>query len=64
MWARVGHYLGTACSNLTLTLSVEKIVIGGGVMKRTVLYDHVRKSFLKGLNGYISNPAVMTEKGV
>jgi fructokinase len=42
VWDKVGYYLGTACANLTLTLSIEKLVIGGGVMKRSLLYDKVR----------------------
>jgi len=34
IWDIIGHYLGTMCANLTLTLSLQKIVIGGGVMNR------------------------------
>ena len=39
-----------------MTLSPEKIVIGGGVMNRTILYDKIRKSCFDHLNGYISHP--------
>lgn len=46
IWDIIGHYLGTMCANLTLTLSVEKIVIGGGVMNRgEVLFKKIRESF-------------------
>jgi fructokinase len=34
IWDIIGYYLGTMCSNLTLTLSLEKIIIGGGIMNR------------------------------
>ena len=44
IWEILGFYLGTMCSNLTLTVSVQKIVIGGGVMNRgEVLFKHIRK---------------------
>ena len=46
IWDILGYYLGTMCSNLTLTLSLEKIVIGGGVMNRgEVLFQKIRKNF-------------------
>jgi len=53
VWEKVGYYLGVACANLTLIGSFEKIVIGGGVMNRELLYDVIRKHFLLELNGYI-----------
>lgn len=34
VWDMIGFYLGTMCANLTLTVSIEKIVIGGGVLLR------------------------------
>ena len=46
IWEMLGYYLGTMCANLTLTLSVQKIVIGGGVMNRgEVLFKKIRKHF-------------------
>ena len=53
VWDKVGYYLGICCANLTLTLSIEKIVIGGGVMNRTILYEKIRKHFHDCLKGYI-----------
>lgn len=56
MWDIIGHYLGTMCANLTLTLSVEKIVIGGGVMNRgEVLFKKIRESFKKRLANYLQH---------
>jgi fructokinase len=56
IWDKVGYYLGVCCANLTLTLSVEKIVLGGGVMNQEVLFDKIRKHFSEAINGYIDNP--------
>lgn len=54
IWEIIGFYLGTMCANLTLTLSLEKIVIGGGIMKRgEVLLNQIRKSFKERINGYL-----------
>ena len=45
VWDVVAHYLGTFCANLYLTLSVERIILGGGVMNRAILLDKIRKVF-------------------
>lgn len=46
VWDMVGYYLGVMCANLCLTLSLEKIVIGGGVMLRgEVLLSKIHKHF-------------------
>jgi len=56
IWDIIGHYLGTMCANLTLTLSVEKIVIGGGVMNRgEVLFKKIRDSFKKRIADYLQH---------
>ena len=45
------------CANLTLTLSLEKIVIGGGIMKRgEVLLNHIREAFKERIAGYLEHP--------
>ena len=50
----IGYYLGIMCANLTLTVSVEKIVIGGGVMLRgQPLLTKIHEHFLKIINGYL-----------
>jgi fructokinase len=43
IWEMIGYYLGIMCANLTLTLSLEKIVLGGGVLMRgEVLMQKIR----------------------
>mmetsp|Transcript_8624 Transcript_8624/g.6391 ORF Transcript_8624/g.6391 Transcript_8624/m.6391 type:complete len:89 (+) Transcript_8624:739-1005(+) len=38
---------------MAFTLSIEKIIIGGGVMQRKVLYDKIRKHLFEKLAGYL-----------
>ena len=56
VWEIVGYYLGIMCANLTLTLSLEKIVLGGGVIMRgEVVMQKIRSNFLKAINGYLKH---------
>jgi len=64
VWDIVGYYLGTMCANLTLTVSVEKIVIGGGVMLRgEPLLAKIREHYLKTINGYLQHRK-LTKEGI
>jgi fructokinase len=47
-------YLGTALADLCLTLSPERIILGGGVMKLPSLLEAVRGQFLDRLGGYLT----------
>ena len=53
VWDILAHYLGIFCSNLYLTTSVERIILGGGVLKREVLLTKIREVFTKNINGYV-----------
>jgi fructokinase len=50
--ALVADYLGQLCATLTLILSPQKIVIGGGVMKTAGLFAHTHAAMQRHLNGY------------
>ncbi len=52
-------YLAQMCVNLIMTLSPERIILGGGVMQREALLEQVRKETLRLLNGYIQAPAII-----
>ena len=52
------YYLAQMCVNLILTLSPERIVLGGGVMQRTALLPMVRKETQRLLGGYVASPMV------
>jgi len=56
VWELIGFYLAHLCVNIVLTISPEVIVLGGGVLKREILYRIVRKQTAQLLNGYISSP--------
>ena len=47
------------CVNLIMTLSPERIILGGGVMQRESLIKQVRAETLRLLNGYIQHPAIL-----
>ncbi|MBE5802552.1 MAG: ROK family protein [Clostridiales bacterium] len=52
------HYLAQMCVNLILTLSPEKIILGGGVLGRECLLPMVRQETLRLLGGYVQSPAI------
>ncbi len=49
--------LGHAMANLVLTVSPERIILGGGVMKIPGLLDATRRQMLASLGGYVDAPA-------
>jgi len=51
-------YLAQMCVNLIMTVSPEKIVVGGGVLERGYLLDRVRKETVRLLGGYIQAPEI------
>ena len=54
IWEIVGEYIGTLCANLYLTLSLQKFVIGGGIMNRgETLFAKIRKHFKAKIGGYL-----------
>ncbi|KAL0233615.1 hypothetical protein PCE1_002128 [Barthelona sp. PCE] len=55
VWNHVAHYLAHCCANITFLTSVEKIVLSGGVMKRSLLFGLIRKRFTEIINGYLKH---------
>ena len=52
------YYLAQMCANLILTMSPERIILGGGVMNRAALLPMVRKETQRLLGGYVASPMV------
>ncbi len=52
-WSFVAHYLSYAVTNLILTLSPERVIMGGGVMQQEHLFPAVRSRVQSHLNGYV-----------
>jgi fructokinase len=57
-WALEGHYLALGISNLICTLSPQRIIVGGGVMKNSGLLPVVRGKVKEFLNGYIRSTEI------
>lgn len=58
-WTFEGYYLAQACANLVLTVSPRKIILGGGVMHQTHLFEMIKQDLKMILNGYIQHPYVL-----
>ncbi len=52
-WDIEAYYLAHLCATALLTVSPEKILLGGGVMARTALFPLIRRKTLSLLNGYL-----------
>ena len=58
-WVLEARYLALALVNLTVTLSPQRIILGGGVMQQPHLFKLVRKEFARLLNGYVQHPEIL-----
>jgi len=58
----VGYYLAQLCINLTLILSPEIIIIGGGIMQRKVIFQHIYRAFPLLLSDYIDHPLLKSDQ--
>jgi len=58
-WRLESHYLALALASLSCTLSPQRILIGGGVMRQAQLFPLVREELNRLLAGYIAVPEVM-----
>lgn len=58
-WALEAGYLACALVNIICTLSPERIILGGGVMRREHLFPAIRRQVRERLNGYVQNPAII-----
>jgi fructokinase len=53
VWELEADYIGTALVNYCMTLSPQKIILGGGVMHQMQLFPLIREKVLEKINGYI-----------
>ena len=60
IWDHAANALANLCVTLLLTVSIEKIVLGGGVLKRRGLMDKIRRRTVLLLNGYLELPEDMS----
>ncbi|KAF0108635.1 MAG: fructokinase [Anaerolineaceae bacterium] len=55
-WELEAGYIASALVNVILTVSPQRIVLGGGVMQRRHLFPLIRAKVKELLNGYIASP--------
>jgi fructokinase len=58
-WQLEAKYLGQALAIYVYVLSPERIILGGGVMKRAELFPLVRRELLNNLAGYVGAPEIL-----
>jgi fructokinase len=57
-WVLEAEYLATGIANLIVTISPQRVVLGGGLMKKSGLIEAVRVGVVKLLNGYVTAPDI------
>ena len=60
-WPLQARYLALALVNLICTLSPQRIIMGGGVMKQRQLLPLVRTEVQALLNGYVQAPEILDD---
>ncbi|HSM55703.1 MAG TPA: ROK family protein [Candidatus Sulfomarinibacteraceae bacterium] len=60
-WELQATYLSYALVNFLLTLSPQRIILGGGVMQQRQLFPMIRQTTRELLNGYVQKAAIMEE---
>jgi fructokinase len=58
-WALEAHYLALGVANVVMTLSPQRVVMGGGVMEQAHLLPMVRTDVQALLNGYVQSPRII-----
>jgi fructokinase len=58
-WPLEAHYLALGLVNLICTLSPQRIIMGGGVMKALGLLAMIRSEVQDLLNGYVQAPEIL-----
>jgi fructokinase len=59
LWDIVATYLAMGIANLTLTLSPQRIVLGGGVMRHQGLMERIHTHLREHLHGYLNHPLLL-----
>ena len=62
-WKLEAHYLAAALANIIYTLSPQRIILGGGVMRQKQLFPLIRQELIEKLKGYIQSPELLGNIG-
>jgi fructokinase len=60
-WTIEADYLGQLCAQLVLTVSPQRIVMGGGVMSQARLLPLIRTRLLHWLGGYVDRSEILCD---
>jgi fructokinase len=60
-WDIEADYLGQLCAQLVLTLSPQRIVMGGGVMRQIRLLPAIRERLRHWLGGYVNRSEILAQ---
>jgi fructokinase len=60
-WELQADYLGQLCAQLVLTVSPQRIIIGGGVMAQQRLFPLLRERMLHWLGGYVQRAEILAD---
>ncbi len=60
-WDLEAHYLALGIHNLVCTLSPQRIILGGGVMRRPNLIGLIREQVLLLLNNYVDSSQILND---
>lgn len=56
VWELEAAYIAKACVNLMMTLSPERIILGGGVMHQEEMFPLIREKAVELIQGYLDFP--------
>ena len=59
LWSIAAHYLSAALANYVYVVSPQRIIMGGGVMRRKQLFPLVRQRVQELLGGYVRSAAIL-----
>ena len=60
-WTLEAHYLALGLANWVLTLSPQRILLGGGVLRQSHLFARIRRDLVELLNGYVRATEVIRD---
>ncbi len=60
-WPLEAHYVALGLTNVIVTLSPQRIILGGGVMQQAQLFPLIRRKVQTLLNGYVNDPALLDQ---
>jgi len=60
-WQIEAEYLAFGVVNFICTLSPQRLILGGGVMKQSQLFPLVRQRVKELLNGYVQDPHILAQ---